>query len=354
VSAPLEAARLALAQYDGLQDGRLTVLSGGLINDTYLVETSDSKRGRFVLQRVNPIFDPRIHTNILAVTERLLACSLPSPELLRDKEGQLFVEVEDQGMYRVMTYVEGATFEVASGPRQVASAAELVGRFHVALDGLDEPLECTRLGVHDTDAHLARLEKALAERQEHRLHGDVSSLGRSILERAGRLAPLPELTLRNCHGDLKLSNIRFAGQGQRACERALCLIDLDTLAPMHLGHELGDALRSWTNRATESSPEAQLDMNLLGAAVKGYGRGIARALTNEEAEAILLGPEWISLELAARFAADALEEVYFGWDPSRYETRGEHNLVRARGQLALHRAFETSRRERESIGAATA
>jgi hypothetical protein len=59
--------------------------------------------------------------------------------------------------------------------------------------------------------------------------------------------------------------------------------------------------------------------------------------------------EWISLELAGRFASDALDESYFGWNSQRYSGRGEHNLVRARGQLALHEAFAATRIEREAI-----
>jgi hypothetical protein len=41
------------------------------------------------------------------------------------------------------------------------------------------------------------------------------------------------------------------------------------------------------------------------------------------------------IELAARFAVDAFDGSYFGWDPSRFPSRRAHNLVRARGQLAL-------------------
>jgi hypothetical protein len=72
-------------------------------------------------------------------------------------------------------------------------------------------------------------------------------------------------------------------------------------------------------------------------------------LTEAERRALLAGVEWISLELASRFAADALLESYFGWDARRFPGRGEHNLVRARGQLALHEAFVAMRKERAAI-----
>ncbi|MEE2751965.1 MAG: hypothetical protein VX519_11085 [Myxococcota bacterium] len=50
---------------------------------------------------------------------------------------------------------------------------------------------------------------------------------------------------------------------------------------------------------------------------------------------LVSGVERICLELAARFCADALNESYFGWDASIAPGRGEHNLIRAKGQLAL-------------------
>ena len=48
--------------------------------------------------------------------------------------------------------------------------------------------------------------------------------------------------------------------------------------------------------------------------------------------------ETIATELAARFAVDAFEDAYFGWDPSRFPSRSEHNRVRALSQLALARS----------------
>jgi hypothetical protein len=138
----------------------------------------------------------------------------------------------------------------------------------------------------------------------------------------------------------------FAGAGEGERERAVCLIDLDTVGPMSLAYELGDAWRSWCNRSGEDSPEAGLDLEIFAASFDGYRQDLGRALSTDERQALLLGPDWISLELAVRFGADALNESYFGWDRERFAGRGEHNLLRARGQWSLHRALATSRPQR--------
>jgi Ser/Thr protein kinase RdoA (MazF antagonist) len=160
---------------------------------------------------------------------------------------------------------------------------------------------------------------------------------------------LPALPNRVCHGDLKLNNILFAGATSPACEQALCLIDLDTVGPMALAHELGDAWRSWCNRSPEDVQAARFDLEIFRASFKGYRDGLGRALDADERRACLHGVEWISLELAMRFAADALRESYFGWSAERYPGRGEHNLARAQGQWALHQAVCATREERARI-----
>jgi aminoglycoside phosphotransferase (APT) family kinase protein len=177
----------------------------------------------------------------------------------------------------------------------------------------------------------------------------VRALAEQIAVAAEALPPLPVLAPRVCHGDLKFSNVLFADHEPPASEHAVCLIDLDTVGPLSLAYELGDAWRSWCNRAGEDVPDARLDLEILRASVEGYRAGWGRPLDADARRGLLLGVEWVSLELAARFAADALLESYFGWDARRFAGRGEHNLVRARGQWSLHEALVATRAAREAL-----
>lgn len=328
----------ALAAYRRL---RLTVrapITQGLINQTYLVE---GVGGRYVLQRVNGIFDPAIHDNIAAVTRHLREHGLVTPELVLTDDGRAWVEAD--GCWRILTFVEGTAHDRASSPDQLEAAGRLVGRFHAALESLEHTFVGMRVGVHDTPAHLARLREALDGCRDHPLYDEVAPLGQGILAAAEALPTLPPVEDQPCHGDLKLSNLLFMGG------EAVCLIDLDTLGPMALSHELGDALRSWCNpkREDEAGP-ARFDVSFMAAAWRGYVQGLGRAPSGAEREAARIGVEHVCLELSARFAADALRESYFGWDPARYATRGHHNLVRAQGQWSLYEAVVGCRAEREA------
>lgn len=320
-------------------------LGSGLINRTFRVVTSTGET--LVLQQINPIFSPAIHDNVRAVTEHLVARGLMTPRIVPATDGRPYADLGTEGIWRLMTFVVGATFDVAMSPSQVHAAGHLVGRFHAALEDLRHEFVGLRTGVHDTERHLRILREALAEHTDHRLAAEVLPLGRDILAAAGALPPLPSLPPRICHGDLKFNNLLFVGTEPPGRDQALCLVDLDTVGPMSLAHELGDAWRSWCNPQGEDHEDARFDLEVFAASLAGYREGLGRSLTAGERQALLLGVEWISLELATRFAADALRECYFGWDPTRFPGRGEHNLRRARSQWNLHRAAHETRAERE-------
>ena len=349
-----------LSHFPVAPGARVEALGNGLINQTFAVTELAPGGRRFVLQRVNPLFPPSIHDNILAVTNRLRDAGLTTPRLVPTHEGDPCLQLARDPasatsasgapeVWRLMTFVEGVSFDVVGSPGQARAAGALIARFHRALDGLTHPFAALRTGVHDTPRHLETLARATTQHLAHRLHADVEPLATAIAAAAAALPLLPVLAPRVCHGDLKFNNVLFAGAAPVEREQAVCLIDLDTIGPMSLAFELGDAWRSWCNRSGEDDVEAALDLGIFEASFDGYSTALGASLDEPERRALLLGPEWISLELAARFAADALNESYFGWDPKRFPDRGAHNLVRARGQLSLHRAFVATRATRARL-----
>ena len=81
---------------------------------------------------------------------------------------------------------------------------------------------------------------------------------------------------------------------------------------------------------------------LFESAVAGYADAARGFLEPEEWGAIPEGTVTITVELAARFCADALRESYFRWDERRYASASAHNQARTRGQLQI--AEEPARR----------
>jgi Ser/Thr protein kinase RdoA (MazF antagonist) len=333
----------ALAAYPGLTESPVAPLAGGLIHQSFSVPHRDVE---YILQRVSPIFSPGIHENMLAVTEHLYQKGVCTFRLLPTKDGRPYTNLGEAGIWRLMTRVPGVTFETCTSPEQARSAGALVARFHSALDDLDHDFQPLGIPLHDTAAHLEDLAQALVTHREHRLHDAVTPLAEEILRAASRWEPFDGLPLRVAHGDLKFNNMLFAGEVGEEKHAAVSLIDLDTVSRMPLWVELGDAWRSWCNRAGEDVAEADLDLEVFRESTKGYLAGLSIDLDAAERKSLAHGLERISLELSARFAADALAESYFGWDPARFASAGDHNLTRARGQLSLYRQARETREER--------
>lgn len=324
--------------------GLLPLAGGGsivplhsLINRTYLVQ-GDVGQGPqpMVLQRLHAVFGAHVHLDIEVVTEHLQRRQIETPRLLRNREGALWLELEDAGarqVWRASSYVDGITVHRSSDRAQLGSAAALLGRFHGGLLDLEHEFVHVR-PLHDTRQHLTKLEQALAS-EAARADLEVQQLGQLILQHSrGIRLDFSEFPLRVLHGDPKLSNVLF----ERAePTRARCMIDLDTLGRGYLAYELGDALRSWGNRAGEDQLEADFDPEVLRAVLSGYARTCPAAVGDGELCSAVAGLETVSLELASRFAADAILDSYFGWDATRFPTRRAHNLVRARGQFSLAR-----------------
>jgi Ser/Thr protein kinase RdoA (MazF antagonist) len=261
-----------------------------------------------------------------------------TPRLLRTVTGSLWVS-HGEGIWRAMTWVDGVGLDRLVNAAQAREAGSMLARFHVALSDFNYGFRSVRIGVHDTQRHLRNLRQALQNHQSHPRFGVVAALAEEILAAAAHLEPLPSLPERIVHGDPKVNNILFTPDRSRA----LCFIDLDTLAHMALPLELGDAFRSWCNPAGEDSARATFSLELFAASVDGYARGAEAFIEPGEWQAVVPATETIYVELAARFCADALNESYFGWDPSRFATRSEHNEARARSQLSAGRSLTVQR-----------
>ncbi len=324
----------------GFAGAGLSRISGGLINDTFGVQHAGSE---WVLQRVNPIFSELVQSNILAVTEHLAKKGLPTPRLVPNREGSYFSRLDGQ-VWRILTRINGVSLK-RPDVHSAALAGQSLGIFHTALADLDHSFQGLRTGVHDTAAHLNRLKLALNGPTRHRLFPEVSILGEALLRSAEQLPVLTDELPRLVHGDPKFDNLLFSPEKPQL---AVCWIDLDTVGPASLASELGDAWRSWCNLKGENEAQAEFSLAIYESSLSGYASATG-ALSFEAQELLVHGVEWITLELAARFLRDALEEAYFGWDPLRFPGAGEHQLLRARGQWSLHQQVLTNRKQRADM-----
>lgn len=327
-------------------DLNLTTLTGGLINRSWQVQRGDAPLG--VLQHVNgAVFAPTVNADLHVVSQHVARKGLLTPQLIATATGEHWLSQPDRSSWRLLTWVPGRTYARLSSPSRARAGAAFVARWHLAVDDLQAPLQHHRPGAHDTARHLAVARQAVADHADHPLHAAVAPLVDHLADRLDAITRLGtfDLPVRLIHGDLKVSNLRFDAQG-----RAIALLDLDTCAYDTLDVELGDLLRSWCASGDEDAESLTVDADRWSAALFGYAAGSAPSPPSPEAWGSLLpGALRITTELALRFAADALRESYFGWDPQRFERAGDHHLLRARGQASLsddlwHHRLDLTRR----------
>ncbi|MCF7990804.1 MAG: aminoglycoside phosphotransferase family protein [Thiohalocapsa sp.] len=310
----------------------------GLINKTFRVDTPE---GSYVLQRINPAVFPRperIMGNIArlqaaAARHRELAVRLPRLTYLPD--GSAYARDADGGIWRLMERIHPSrVLREIENPLQALEVGRTLGRFHRLAALLEaDAFEITLPGFHHTPDYLAALddivraggagvEEAAPELGFVEQRRDLATALTDAVER-GLTAP------RVIHGDPKIDNLLFDVHS----DRALCLIDLDTVQPGLVHHDIGDSLRSCCNRLGESAgnaPAVTFDLNLCEAIVNAYAQEAGGLLDANEIALLYPAIRLIPFELGIRFLADHLQgDRYFA-----VTERGQ-NLRKARIQFAL-------------------
>ena len=318
----------------------------GHINDTFVVWREDHSK-RFILQRINTdtFTNPvGLMENVCGVTRHLRAKILaeggdPARETLNvipTLSGSTCYLDADGGAWRAYDFVEDTIcLQQVGSEADFCTVAETLGKFQNQLaDYPASTLHETIARFHDTPNRYANFEKALA----------ADALGR-----AKNIAPeiefiharekdchvlldqlaAGEIPLRVTHNDTKINNVLFQPNGNQA----IVVIDLDTVMPGLVGHDFGDAIRFAANYVEEDSPEAEkagVDMEVFRAFTQGFLKHTAATLTQQEVDTLALSCFALTCELATRFLDDyILGSPYF---KIQYP---EHNLVRARCQIAL-------------------
>ena len=143
-----------------------------------------------------------------------------------------------------------------------------------------------------------------------------------------------EIPYKVTHNDTKLNNVLI----DNATDKAVCVIDLDTIMPGSICYDFGDAIRFGCNKTLEDEADfskIEFDVSLFEEYTKGYLSALGDNVEKSEVDNLALGALIITYECGIRFLTDYLNgDTYF---KIKYP---EHNLVRARSQFALLKDME--------------
>lgn len=321
----------------------------GHINETYRVVTSG---GSYVLQRINTtVFkDPdALMKNIDAVTSFLRERGEETLQIVPTSDGELSYSAPD-GVYRVYVEIcDVVSYNLVTDPEIVTKAGAAFGHFQNELAEFDaSQLTETIPNFHNTPSRYDAFEKAVAED----VVGRAASVAEEIQffrDRKDDYAVVVNaiadgtVPLRVTHNDTKINNILMDAE----TGDARAIIDLDTVMPGSLLYDFGDALRTGAATAEEDEKDVSkmhFDARLFAAYAKGFVGELGAKMTERERELLPFSAKLLTEETGLRFLTDYLQgDVYFGIH------RPEHNLDRARTQIALIKDIERQEDELADI-----
>ena len=326
-------------------------IPSGHINTAYYVALYDGREVRqYIAQMVNQyVFkDPvAVMRNIDLVTGFIME-SEPTLERRRrlhfhhTEEGNNYLYINDNGeseFWRLYNYIENSkSFESFGGNKDILrKSGKAFGKFLRQLRDFDaEKLTESIPHFHDTRFRIGTFEQGVAEDplgrvEEVREDIDFVLNNRDFACTLCRQIDDGKLPVRVTHNDTKTNNILF----DKDTLEPLVIIDLDTCMPGIAAYDFGDAVRSsacTTEEDEKNTDLVKLDIDFFEEYSRGYLSETAGFLTEEEVDSLVTGVAVIAYELGMRFLGDYISgDQYFRIDYT------EHNLVRARAQLALHR-----------------
>lgn len=232
-------------------------LTDGYINDTFLVLSAEQPL--YILQRVNHLVFKNVEglmNNVQNALEYLEDDDYHKITLVKTQSGLRFFQNNEGGTayWRLMTYIDESTAYNTTESTDIAfEAGRIIGKFHLLLEDakVDNYVD-TISRFHDLELRKGQFDEALknADQEKKEIASKDIEFAKETLAKLESMNQ-EKLPIRVCHNDTKLNNILFS----KKTDKALCLIDLDTIMKGNFHFDFGDAIRTIVNTAPEDEQE---------------------------------------------------------------------------------------------------
>ena len=320
----------------------------GLINRTYVaVYNEGGKRVRYIVQRINTNLFKNVDglmNNIKIVTEFNRAEIVkrggdPDREsltLVPTENGGTYFRTEEGDCYRVYVFIENAKgYDVVEKPEHFYESAVAFGKFAMLLDRFDSSKLFEVLpDFHNTVKRFDNFRRSLEADKFNRAKDVKKEIGfalerEKITHTIVDLLASGKMPSRVTHNDTKLNNVLI----DTRTDKAVSVIDLDTMMPGSICYDFGDSIRFGCNPCLEDTPETEkviFNMPLFETYTKGYLSVFGDTITDIERKNLPMGAILMTYECGIRFLTDYLDgDVYFR------KTREGQNIDRTRTQFKL-------------------
>jgi len=321
----------------GLEVEKIEPIDIGLINQSFKLSTLS---GNFFLQKINDEVFKDIDgmmNNIDLVTKHLKSRVnediLSVPMLIKTLTNGLYFKDEDDAYWRLYEMIEEShSFNTIPNTSIAYESGKILATFIASLSDFNSALLVETIPnfdnlkvrlenyfdslTQDTYTRASEAQNEIAFIQQ--FHQQVSDFNTFLKSDA--------IIKRVTHNDTKINNILFDKNN-----KAIALIDFDTLMRGTVLFDFGDAMRSGLNNVLEDEEDLsklKIDLEIFKAYATGFLTHIG--LTQNEKDNLLNAILFVTFMLGVRFLSDFLEgDRYFH---TSYPTQ---NLVRAKVQFKL-------------------
>ena len=319
-------------------------LNSGHINDTFLIKTNQNTQ--YVLQKINrTVFNKskELIQNKVCVSNHLqhklrhLTLKEIQQKVLcfvQAKDNTFFYKDENKNYWNISVFIENSITYLKAKNAQIAfEAGKITGEFLELTKDIELSKITTILeDFHSVSVRYSQFKKALKDASEQKIYQSKNLID-FIEENSTEMFQIDEaiqqqkIPLRLTHNDTKISNILFSKK-----DKALCLIDTDTVMKGVLHFDYGDAIRTLCNTANEDEVNIEeIKFNL--EYFKNYTKGFfqeCQSISKDEIKLLPISIKILPFLMGLRFLTDFLnDDVYF---KTNYPN---HNLDRAINQFAF-------------------
>jgi hypothetical protein len=347
---------LSRFQLEGPVQKCVPILSGH-IHQSYHIITGSASKHQYILQKINHhVFEnvPGLMENLFRII-RHLQTKPPSegmrvvPELIPGHENTWFIRDGEGNYWRLFQFIPSShVLDQVRTPGEAYAIAQSFGRFvQMMADFPAPPLHETIPDFHGFRNRLNMYLNVL----KHDAWKRASDV-RSEIEWIESIVPLMDawesrfekahIPPRITHNDTKWNNVLFDAR-----QRAISVIDLDTVMEGRIAYDFGDGIRTSCNTGKEDercTGKVSLDIARFRDFTKGYLLPIRSMITETERDTLIFAAQRMTFIIGLRFFTDFLDgDQYYHID------HPNHNLIRCRAQFAFFESLRAHSTEIEDM-----
>ena len=271
-------------------------LGDGHINDTFLVDTGES---RYVIQRVKSTMDIEGCLHNYGLYSKVCEdAGWYYPIWIRDDEGKFFYTDETDCHWRVYKYIDGEIINTPTDEDTLYACGQGLAKMHRIFAGIKDTPKAVYPHLHDLKVYYDVYLETLASKDMYEENRD-RDIEKIIALRAEAMLGIKPDSLLVVHGDAKLANILFKDG------KVIGFIDFDTVMQGSVLEDIADCIRSCCieNDILNEKKAACL--------IKGY-KSIEPDSKAVDMDKLPLVFEKICFELGLRYYTDAIarEKVF--------------------------------------------